>query len=286
MLPAAAAALLLILGFAAATWWEARSAERRFQQVRSLAHSVMFELEDAVAKLPGSTAARELLVRRALEYLQSLAREAGNDAGLQREVALGYERIGMVQGYVGEANLGRISAAMASFQKAKDILERLEARAPSDSSLRHDVSRVTQALAAAYENTGQLQKASDMSRENLTRAEAALRDQPSDIASMQDLIVANYSMADALTDQQRYAEAIPLRQRGLEMARKLVELQPGQAEAERSLALAEKKLAALLSVSKRYQESRDAYERARAIDERLSARNPSDMRAKLDLSFD
>jgi non-specific serine/threonine protein kinase/serine/threonine-protein kinase len=70
------------------------------------------------------------------------------------------------------------------------------------------------------------------------------------------------------------------------MARKLVELQPGHAETERSLALAEKKLAALLGVSLRYQESRDAYERARVIDERLSARNPSNMRAKLDLSFD
>jgi tetratricopeptide (TPR) repeat protein len=72
----------------------------------------------------------------------------------------------------------------------------------------------------------------------------------------------------------------------LELTRKLVELQPGLAEAERSLALAEKKLAALLGVSQRYQESRDAYERARAIDERLSARNPSNMRAKLDLWFD
>src|ERR1019366_3105138 len=78
--PAAAVAALLIIGFAATTWWESRRAERRFQEVRGLAHSVMFELHDAIEKLPGSTAARELLVRRALEYLQNLSREAGNNA--------------------------------------------------------------------------------------------------------------------------------------------------------------------------------------------------------------
>jgi non-specific serine/threonine protein kinase/serine/threonine-protein kinase len=286
MLPAAAAALVLILSFAAATWWEARRAERRFQQVRSLAHAVMFELDDAIAKLPGSTAAQELLVARALEYLQSLARDAGNDAGLQREVALGYERVGMVQGYVAESNLGHVPAALASFQKAEQILARLVERAPSDRSLRHDFFRVTGELATTLGAGGRFQAATVMIRKNLAQAEAAFRDEPSNIAAMQDLIVANFSVADALTDQQKYAEAIPLRQRGLEMARKLVELQPGDAEAERSLALAEKKLAALLGVSQRYQESRDAYERARVIDERLSARNPSNLRAKLDLSFD
>jgi len=286
MLPAAAAALVLILSFAAATWWEARRAERRFQQVRSLAHAVMFELDDAIARLPGSTAAQELLVARALQYLRSLARDAGNDAGLQREVALGYERVGMVQGYAGESDLGRVPAALASFQKAEEILGRLVARAPSDRSLRHDYFRVTSELAVTYGNSGQFQKATDMVRKHLAEAEASFRDQPSDLAAMQDLIAATYNVADALTNQQKYADAIPLRLRGLEMARKLVELQPGYAEAERSLALAEKKLAALLGVSQRYQESREEYERARVIDERLSARNPSNMRAKLDLSFD
>jgi hypothetical protein len=66
-IPAVALAALLIVGFAATAWWQARRAQRRFQEVRSLAHSVLFELHDAIEKLPGSTAARELLVRRALE---------------------------------------------------------------------------------------------------------------------------------------------------------------------------------------------------------------------------
>ena len=48
-----AAAVLLIVGFAGAALWEARSAERRFQDVRTLAGSVIFELHDAIARCPG-----------------------------------------------------------------------------------------------------------------------------------------------------------------------------------------------------------------------------------------
>src|SRR5262249_51358545 len=52
---------------------EAR-AERRFQDVRRLANSFLFEFHDAIRDLPGATEARSLVVRRALEYLDSLAR--------------------------------------------------------------------------------------------------------------------------------------------------------------------------------------------------------------------
>lgn len=66
-----------------ATLWQAHAArqerdkaEHRFNQVRKLANSVVFELHDSIENLPGSTPARELLVGRALEYLDSLADEA------------------------------------------------------------------------------------------------------------------------------------------------------------------------------------------------------------------
>ena len=80
--PAAALAAVLILSFAALSWFEARRAQRRFNDVEKLAHSVMFEFHDAIEKLPGSTPARELLVSRALEYLENLSHEAAGDPRL------------------------------------------------------------------------------------------------------------------------------------------------------------------------------------------------------------
>ncbi len=53
---------------------EAR-AENRFNQVRELANNVIFKYHDAIAALPGATAAREMLVSDALKYLDNLSNE-------------------------------------------------------------------------------------------------------------------------------------------------------------------------------------------------------------------
>lgn len=284
--PAGMLAALLILGFAGAAWWEARRAERRFDQVRSLAHSVLFELHDAIEHLPGSTAARELLVRRALEYLQNLARDAGSNQDLQREVAIGYERVAAVEGYLGTASLGRLQPALENFRKSEEILARLLARTPGDASLRQDYLRVANQLAGSYSQVGNFQKAREHAAKNVALAEAAWRAHPLDAGCIDSLMVTESVHADMLTGQAQYAEAIPVRRRVEELAQKLSDVRPGNAEAERSLALAKKRLGALYGVTERYAECRAEYEQALVLDERRCARNPADDRAKLDLSYD
>jgi serine/threonine protein kinase len=78
---------LILLGALAITLWEARvareqaavarsqeaRAERRFNDVRKLANSLIFEVHDSIRNLPGATQARKLVVSRALEYLDSLS---------------------------------------------------------------------------------------------------------------------------------------------------------------------------------------------------------------------
>ncbi len=145
----AGAALLLItlVGGVAATMWQARKAagasaraERRFQQVRKLARAVVFDYHDAIAALPGSTAVRERLVRDALEYLDALASEAGNDPGLLREVASAYARIGRVQGNFYESNLGDSTGAMQSWRVSLGLREKLLAANPQDRGLQEETA--------------------------------------------------------------------------------------------------------------------------------------------------
>jgi serine/threonine protein kinase/tetratricopeptide (TPR) repeat protein len=100
-------------------------AEKRFQDVRKLAHSFLFEISPAIEKIPGTTQARELVVKRALEYLDSLAQESSNDAALQKELADAYEKVGDVQGYPGRPNLGDVQGAVESYKKARVIREAL-----------------------------------------------------------------------------------------------------------------------------------------------------------------
>jgi hypothetical protein len=61
---AAAAAIVLVLaGGLAASAYQARLAQARLQQVRSLADALVFDVHDAVRDLPGATQARALIVK-------------------------------------------------------------------------------------------------------------------------------------------------------------------------------------------------------------------------------
>ena len=122
-----AAVILAISGFAI---YQEQLAQRRFQDVRKLAHTFVFELYDQIAKLEGSTKTRELMARTGIEYLDNLSRNAGRDLQLQREIAAAYMKIGDAQGYPTKPNLGHPADALASYQKAGDILRKISAKDP------------------------------------------------------------------------------------------------------------------------------------------------------------
>jgi len=147
------AALIITLHEARVAHLQQERAERRFNDVRKLANSLMFEIHDSIRDLPGATKTRELLVKRALEYLDSLSRERA-DPALQREAAAAYERIGDVQGNNMIANLNDFSGATASYTKALTIRESLAAANPKDLNLRTELLQAYFKAFAAYESAG------------------------------------------------------------------------------------------------------------------------------------
>jgi tetratricopeptide (TPR) repeat protein len=124
----ATVALLAVLAGSGVAIYQASIAERRFQDVRKMAHTFVFDIHDEVARLDGSTKAREMIVETGLQYLDNLAANAGRDLGLQREIAAAYVKIGDAQGYPTRPNLGRIADALESYRKAGDIYQRIAAK--------------------------------------------------------------------------------------------------------------------------------------------------------------
>jgi tetratricopeptide (TPR) repeat protein len=145
---AAAAVIVIVTAIAfAATLHQKRIAERRFDEVRSLAHAVVFELHDAIAPLPGSTPARALLVRRALVYLDQLASESEDNTPLRLELAGAYLKIGDVQGLPYRANLGDTAGATKSYRNALQIAESVRDEEPEN-------TQVLPLLADAHDRVG------------------------------------------------------------------------------------------------------------------------------------
>jgi len=153
-LSAAAMLVVTLVGGIVAVNQQRRRAEHRFNDVRKLAHSVVFDYNDAVADLPGSTPVRQRMVKDALEYLDSLATEAAGDRTLQRELASAYRKIGDVQGNSNMANLGDTSGALISYRKSLGILQALNQAEPANAQVESELGENFEKIGDALRTMG------------------------------------------------------------------------------------------------------------------------------------
>ncbi|MBV7255641.1 serine/threonine protein kinase [Pacificimonas sp. WHA3] len=158
----AASALVLLIGALAATLLAldraqtARAdADQRFADVRELANTLMSDVHDAVADVPGSTSAREVIASTAQGYLDRLARTENADVGLLVETGRGYLRLAEVQGGLDDGALGKGDAANESVRAGEAILEAAHARYPeaAEAQLALADLRLKQAARALYEDS-------------------------------------------------------------------------------------------------------------------------------------
>ena len=137
---AVAAALAVVMAITAggvATAWQARVAQRerdkaenRFRQVQDFSRSLLFDVHGALARVPGATDARRLLLDRAVQFLDGLAADAGDDNALKLELAAGYEQLGNVQGNAVSENVGDTEGSAVSYRKAFTLAEEVRLREP------------------------------------------------------------------------------------------------------------------------------------------------------------
>jgi non-specific serine/threonine protein kinase/serine/threonine-protein kinase len=140
----AASTLLIVVVLAVAvSSYQARVAQSRFRDVRTLANSMLSDLHDEVRDLPGATAARQKLVSSALSYLELLSTEAPCDPALVLELATAYEEVGQIQGDPHYTNLGDLEGALESYRRAFDLRQTVWRRNPNE-------ARVARVLARSY----------------------------------------------------------------------------------------------------------------------------------------
>jgi non-specific serine/threonine protein kinase/serine/threonine-protein kinase len=216
--------MLTLLGGIAATMRQARiaraeraKAEKRFNDVRSLANSLMFDVHDSIKDLPGATPARKLLVERALQYLDSLSQEAGGDASLQRDLATAYQKVGDVQGNPYNANLGDTAGALASYRKAAAIRETLSQLDPNSDALKWNLMSSYIAVGSILEAAQNFAPALASMHKAVALADA-LSPRTQDPMALDHAAGAYYFMANLEEDSgdfagalESYRKAIPIR---------------------------------------------------------------------------
>ncbi len=237
---AATLLFLTLVGGIVATSWQAQRttrqehraraeqarAERRFNEVRKLANSVLFDYHDAIKDLPGATKVRERLVKDALNYLDSLAGEAQGDSELQRELAAAYERVGDVRGGFVAGSLGDSSGAIESYTKALRIRETLVAVNASDTQARRELSSIHQKLGFGLLGTSDEPKGWEHLQKALTLCQDLAREQPANEDLQFELAGARNRLGTAMTNQNQIDGALEQHRAALAICEKLAGSHP------------------------------------------------------------
>jgi non-specific serine/threonine protein kinase/serine/threonine-protein kinase len=252
----AAAALVLAALVAGifGTSWQARNArreraraEQRFEDVRQLANTALLEIHDAIRDLPGSTPARRLLVSKGLEYLDRLARDAGDRPDLQRELASAYLKVGDVQGRPLNANLGDSAGALASYRKAVGIYVSLGAATSTDSGLRRELALASQRLSEILSATGDTKEALVQARRGLELLQQSTRAGASEksvaAAELGRELAASYTrVGDLLSATGDTTGALDHRRKALSVMETVAAIAPDDVATIRQLGVAYSKL--------------------------------------------
>jgi tRNA A-37 threonylcarbamoyl transferase component Bud32/tetratricopeptide (TPR) repeat protein len=278
------AVIAVVASLAWGLWQTGRQrarADRRFDEVRQMATSLLFEFHDAIANLPGATKARALVVARAQGYLESLAREAGPaDVSLQRDLARAYHVLSDLQGG-SNASLGEHRAALASLDRAIAIGEAIVADHPDD---RAATEELADALASRAGTSSAPDRLAAASRALALRTRlAALA--PGDRAAQNHLASSELTLGIALIDRDELAAATVHERAAVARWEQQLALAPADRTLQRNTALGSKYLAGVLQRQGDFAAAGPFVARAVALDEARVAAAPDDPQAKLDLSY-
>ncbi len=252
-------------------------AERRFESLRTLTNSLLFEFHDSIEPLPGSTAARELVVRRALEYLNQIAAEAQDDPATLRDLAAAYERIGRIRAEEGHPHLGgtgSFQGANELYEKALEIRQNLVAAHPGDVSLQLELLGTMLNVARIDEQFGDLDRALELQQRRL---EIEKRLQPTH--DSEDL---RYNIAASLIGigelklwLGEYDASLEYERQALILNQALLDANPTSLRMLRGVWRSHGWTAMVLRLDKRYTEGAAESRKALAISEELAARDPN-----------
>ena len=250
---AAMALFLVVLAGISATLYEAHRArfnelraEKRFNDVRTLANSLIFDIHDSIQNLPGSTPARKTLLEQAVRYLDSLSKESRGDVSLERELATAYQRIGLLQGNGMDANLGQTEAGIASLRKSLVLFDAVASANRTNLSDQLNLAHVCRVLSSMLGNSGkpdakvQIERALDITAA-LFRDNPTHRDVLSERAGEFDL---RASFQEDSGDAAGAADSLRL---GLSIAEDLLRAEPGSRKAQGAIAVGRVRLGNVLA---------------------------------------
>jgi non-specific serine/threonine protein kinase/serine/threonine-protein kinase len=267
--------------------WQARvadqqrqRAEQRLTDVRELAGSFLFEFHDAIDELPGSTPARELVVKRAQEYLGRLSPQTGGDPSLQLDLAVAYGKLGDVQGNPTNANLGRAQAALGSYRTGLDFVRDVLAHDSIRADVRSVQANLYEKLGDVQAATGALADAETSKRRSVALYRERARTDTAGRTEQSEYAVALIKLGDLLgnpnfQNRGQHDEALAQYREAEPILARLYDADSSATNTMRLYGLIYERIGTIHDVQDRTEAALTAYRRSLSIREQYAAANPS-----------
>ncbi|MBX7174185.1 MAG: protein kinase [Pyrinomonadaceae bacterium] len=182
---------------------ERERAERRAENLRKLSSSFAIELHDAILNLPGSLAARKLLLTRAVEQLDTLAAESEGNPQLQDELAQGYYNLSELP----NINLADVEQ---NLNKGVAIYQKLLSAEPKNVEYRQQLAKGFTLQANLQKVRGDTSGALSFLEKSSAILESVMADEPENFEGRAQLRDVDFDLASILLTMGRGQESLEI----------------------------------------------------------------------------
>jgi len=283
--------------FAGALTWQARRTDQqqklavqRLTEVRTLAQTLVYDVNDQLAEVPGAIALRASVVRTALRSLDNASTDGPNDPALMRELAFAYQRAGDVLGNPTAANLGDLPGAVAAYGRAVSIARALVATTPDDVSAMWTLALCTEKAADAEAPSGQVQLALEHQRESLGLFREIARTDSTRTNYLRAVGVSALKLGDllghpAFTNTGDTGASLRAYREAMEQLDRAAQRGDTTYFVRRHRAVAGERLGRLLQEREAFPEARQWLDASLALRRELSKENPKSVQSRRDLAI-
>ena len=265
-------------------------AQRHFDSVRKLANALLSDFDGEIAKLPGSTRAREKLVKTSLEYLDTLYQGAGSDPTLQMELAVAYRKVAEIQGSDTGPNLGDTEGARASYGKSIALLEQLMTTDATSQRVGAELARTYLQLTRLVLLTEGGPKAIDLARTTVALSETNAAGIENELERTTHLVDAYWALAATQAALGQTPEALTTLEKMIAVAEESGRANPEDARSLTTLSKAYSSMAVVLNERLPAPEglvrSAEMYRSALAMSETAAALDPGNAAYVLSIAQD
>jgi eukaryotic-like serine/threonine-protein kinase len=264
---------------------ERARAERRFNDVRKLANSLMFEVHDSIQDLPGATAPRKLIIQRAQEYLDSLAQESKSDPALLRELAAAYSKLASVQGNARDANVGDTPKAVQNYRKASELLEADALLEPANREASLELAQTYMNLGLCFQRAGDKNGIKETTRKALGILESLAASNADDQKTQALLGEAYAQTGFNFGADNDVSQALNYHEKALGIYQRLAKLDPKNQLYQTQLSFSHKRVGGALIVQKQLLAALEHERAALEIDEAQLALHPDSVKTRYSITF-